>query len=402
VPDLKQQLKQLLESAEWSKEDQQWLYEYLEKNDSTLLRQILQEEFNKNSGTDSELEIIRARKVLEAIRLKINPSVTKSKTIRLSLRKTMAAAAAIFLFFLSGTYFLFLKEQEKGLKESEAPQITKTKIVPGGNKAVLTLSDNSIIVLDNSEDGRLAMQGDVEVIKLKDGQLSYKGKGGEAEILYNTISTPRGGQYQFTLTDGTKVWLNSASTLRFPIAFSGKERKVELHGEAYFEVAKNQSLPFKVNVAGKEEVEVLGTHFNINSYPDESTIHTTLLEGKIKVTPVGEGGNQRYKSLILSPGQQSQVDQAGLITLNKNPDIERVMAWKNGKFDFGEAMDINSIMKQIARWYDVEVVFQGSANAQIGGSISRTANVTEVFEMLEMTGAVKFKIEGKKVIVMDK
>ena len=201
------------------------------------------------------------------------------------------------------------------------------------------------------------------------------------------------------LADGSKVWLNAASSLRFPATFTGSERKVELTGEGYFEVAKNAAMPFKVDVAGKGEVEVLGTHFNINAYEDEATINTTLLEGKIKLTAT-DSRLPAHDSWLLSPGQQAQLSANGGISLNRNPDTEEVMAWKNGKFHFGEAADIQTIMRQIARWYDVQVEYKGKVTEHIGGTISRNVNVSKVLEMLEMTGTVNFWVNGKKVTVM--
>ena len=202
------------------------------------------------------------------------------------------------------------------------------------------------------------------------------------------------------LADGSKVWLNAASSLRFPANFSGKERRVELTGEGYFEVAKNAAMPFKVSIpslggtGGGGEVEVLGTHFNINSYNDEASIKTTLLEGSVKVT-----GLRTQASRLIKPGQQAQLNTNGQLSINSNPDIEEVMAWKNGKFYFGDAMDIVTIMRQLSRWYNIEVTYEGSFSAHFGGSISRNVNVSKVFEMLEMTGSLKFDVKGKKVTV---
>jgi ferric-dicitrate binding protein FerR (iron transport regulator) len=193
------------------------------------------------------------------------------------------------------------------------------------------------------------------------------------------------------LSDGSKVWLNAASSLRFPASFAGKERKVELLGEAYFEVAKNAAMPFKVKVNGME-VEVLGTHFNINSYENESTVRTTLLEGSVKI-------NNNNSSSLLKPGQQAQVNKAGEIKIINNVDVEEAIAWKEGKFQFDRA-DIHDIMRQLARWYDVDVEYKGSVSSHFGGTISRDVNLSQVLNMLHLTGEVKFQIEDRKVIVM--
>jgi ferric-dicitrate binding protein FerR (iron transport regulator) len=195
------------------------------------------------------------------------------------------------------------------------------------------------------------------------------------------------------LSDGTKVWLNAASSLRFPTAFVGSERKVEMTGEGYFEVAHNDKKPFLVR-AGGMDVEVLGTHFNINAYEDEEAVKTTLLEGKVRASA---GHDQ---AVVLKPGEQARLSQsnAQLSTLN-NINVEEVIAWKNGKFQFGEAMDIGMVMRQLSRWYDLDVVYDGKVTGHIGGTISRNVKISEVLKMLEMTGAVHFVIRNREVIV---
>jgi ferric-dicitrate binding protein FerR (iron transport regulator) len=256
------------------------------------------------------------------------------------------------------------------------------------------------IVLDNVKNGSITQQGNVTISKLTDGQLAYHSSNEKSSgVLYNSITTPRGGQYQLILSDGSKVWLNAASSIRFPTRFNGTERKVEISGEAYFEVSKNAAIPFKVYIKtsdGEDEiVEVLGTHFNINSYGDEFDIKTTLLEGSVKVS---KGKNRQ----TLTPGQQADLKNNGLLYLIKDANIDEVMAWKNGKFQFDEATDLTTIMKQIARWYDIEIEYKEKITSHIGGSISRDVNISEVLEMLEMTGTLKFQINGKKVIVQPK
>jgi ferric-dicitrate binding protein FerR (iron transport regulator) len=233
--------------------------------------------------------------------------------------------------------------------------------------------------------------------------LSYNTlKNKSSEILYNTISTPRGGQYQLMLADGSKVWLNAESSLRFPVSFTGQERKVELMGEASVGVAHVSSslgggreeaagMPFKVKVHGME-VEVLGTHFNINSYDNESTIRTTLLEGSVKI-------NKNNSSSLLKPGQQAQMNKAGEIKIINNVDVEEAIAWKEGKFQFDKA-DIHDIMRQLARWYDVDVEYKGTVSSHFGGTISRDVNLSQVLNMLHLTGEVNFQIQDKKVVVM--
>ena len=314
-------------------------------------------------------------------------SLYKSKWVRV-------AAAAVLILLATGTFFL-LNRQSQNESAKVNKELVTPDIKPGGNKAILTIGDNSQIVLNNMQNGILTQQGNTKVLKLDNGQLAYtliNEKPGE--IFYNTLTTPKGGQYQLTLSDGTKVWLNAASSLRFPTSFSGKQRIVELTGEVYFEVAKNASMPFKVNVAGKGEVEVLGTHFNINSYSDEPTINTTLLEGSVKVTDLSTRNTQ-----FLIPGQQAQVNPGNQVSINKNVDVDEVMAWKNGLFNFN-SLDIENIMRQVARWYDAEISYEGKINKETySGIVSRNSNISEVLKILE-EGGVRFRIEGRKIIVL--
>ena len=393
----KQQLEQLLESENWTTEQKEWMLNYLEQNDSTELRELMQQLFARNTNPAIALKDAKAQELLAKIHLLIQPSAP-GKIVRFTFRKWMTAAAAIVLMLIAG--YWFYSQQKTGTTEQPVAAEQVNDAAPGGNKAVLTLADGSVVVLDAAQNGVLSQQGATSVQKTDDGKIAYNSReSGNDEVLYNTISTPRGGQYQMTLADGSKVWLNAASSLRFPVAFTGKERVVELTGEAYFEIAKNKNQPFKVEVAGKNTVEVLGTHFNINAYADEGSVHTTLLEGKVKVTASANAGTN---VLTLAPGEQSQFNTNGQLTKSNTADIEAVMAWKNGKFNFGEEASIEMVMRQITRWYDLEVEYKGEVKGSIGGSISRNVNASKVLEMLEMTGAVKFKMEGKKVIVMPK
>jgi ferric-dicitrate binding protein FerR (iron transport regulator) len=216
-------------------------------------------------------------------------------------------------------------------------------------------------------------------------------------MVYNTIATPRGGEYQIELSDGTKVWLNAASSLKFPAAFTGDERNVMLTGEAYFEVAKNAKMLFNVTVNGLR-VDVLGTHFNVNAYSDENVIATTLLEGAVKVTSQVIAGTPS-RSLTMKPGQQANVTGAGRMSLVKDADVEKAVAWKNGQFQFDNE-DIATIMRQISRWYDVDVLYQGAVPKRFfTGKISRRSNASQVIDMLEFAG-VNLKLVGRNIVVV--
>lgn len=318
-------------------------------------------------------------------------------------RLRYAAAAAVIIVAGTASWFLFNRKPGEETRQLSVQQQTpQNDVTPGGNKATLTLADGSVIVLDSATNGAIASEGGTKIIKLENGQLAYNaggpGNGGPGNsgtaTPYNTISTPRGGQYHIVLPDGSSVWLNAASSLRFPVAFTGKERRVEITGEAYFEISANASAPFFVK-AGDIDVQVLGTSFNINAYYDEGSIKTTLLSGSVKVS--NEASNA-----VLRPGQQailnSRSGPEGKITL-KTIDTEDAIAWKNGLFLFNNT-DIKSIMRQIARWYDVEVKYEGNIpENSFVGEVSRDSRLSEVLKILELSN-VHFKIEGKTITLM--
>lgn len=309
----------------------------------------------------------------------------------------ISIAAAILIFISFGIYYW------SNIYQPAPESISLSKqydISPGGNIATLTLADGRKISLTDAENGELAEQSGIQVTKTADGQLLYTVTGLENSshsLLYNTIETPPGGQYQINLPDGSRVWLNSSSSLHYPVRFTGKERKVEITGEAYFEVAHNKDMPFKV-VSDGQTVEVLGTHFNIMAYPDESSTKTTLLEGSVRVT-------KENKSTVISPGQQARLKDGNINVIAV--DTKEVTAWKDGYFIF-KSEDIQSIMRQISRWYNAEVEYQGDISGKVfGGRISRSRNVSEVLKILELTGSIHFKVipgdsEGKerRIIVM--
>lgn len=312
-------------------------------------------------------------------------------------RRWLIPAAAILILLSVAAYFVFNPGSKgQAIVANNNKAIQTSPILPGGNKAVLILADGSSIILDSTTNGIISQQGAVKVNKLENGLLVYMVNGRQItendEAFYNTISTPRGGQYQVTLTDGTKVWLNAASSIRFPVVFTGTTRKVEITGEAYFEVEKNAQMPFIVK-AGESEVEVLGTHFNINAYNDEAAIRTSLLEGSVKVS-AGKGPRE-----YLQPGQQSGITKDGKIRIYDHVDMEEVMAWKEGRFQFKSA-DLNTILRQISRWYDVDIEYRNNVNLHFTGQLPRSSQASSFFEKLEMTGEVHFKVDGRKIIVL--
>jgi ferric-dicitrate binding protein FerR (iron transport regulator) len=302
------------------------------------------------------------------------------------------AAGIIILISLGGLLRVYFNDAEPELV-NKAGESKQTLILPGGDKAYLTLADGQVIVLDSAMNGNVANQGAVNVIKLG-GVISYNGKESvDGTVAFNTINTPKGGQFQLILADGSKVWLNAASSLRFPAAFPGNERTVELSGEAYFEVAHNENKPFTVKVPGKMDVIVTGTSFNINAYNDEVNANTALIEGRVKVSSPG-----KHSTRVLNPGQLASINPSGSISISNNADIEEVLAWKNGYFMFNNA-SAESILRQISRWYDVEVVFKGELNNEtFSGMVNRKSSISKILRIME-EGGVRFKIEGNRIIV---
>ncbi|HTN05892.1 FecR family protein [Agriterribacter sp.] len=316
-----------------------------------------------------------------------------------------AAAAAIIFMVSAGTYtLLFRHEEKKEMLMHKATLQPGNDVQPGENGAILTLANGEKIVLDSAGNGTLAIQSDVKVIN-RGGQLIYDSKSSSSnEVVYNTISTPRAKQFKLQLSDGTRVWLNAASSIRYPARFTQNSRTVEISGEAYVEVASLQNaagkakIPFVVKIlsaTGNDggTIKVTGTHFNINAYEDEALIKTTLIEGGIQF----KKGNVE-KALL--PGQQSQLDKKGIIRIADGINVETEIAWKNGYFTYDKT-DIQTVMKQLSRWYDIEIEYENGKipDEKYWGDIQRDAPLSNVLKVLEISG-VKFRIEGKKVIVV--
>ncbi|MDB5199217.1 MAG: anti-FecI sigma factor, FecR [Chitinophagaceae bacterium] len=298
----------------------------------------------------------------------------------------VAAAAVVVLLLSIGSYFYFNNKKEKQIAKTETQKNKNDVAAPQSNKAVLTLSDGSTIVLDSAANGTLTQQGNVKVVKTVDGQIVYKGDA--TEVRYNTLTVPKGSKpVQLQLADGSNVWLNVASSITYPTAFTGNERKVQITGEGYFEVAHNASMPFVVE-KNDVSVQVLGTHFNVNSYDDENEIKITLLEGSVKVSK----GN---KTSLIKPGQQAQVASEIKIV---SADVDEVIGWKNGLFSFSNA-DLQAVLRQLSRWYDVEISYRGTIPKRVfKGEIQRDLNLSETLNILEKNN-VHFTIEGKKIVV---
>ena len=345
-----------------------------------------------------------ADRMLHNIRrqIKAEPAINESRVPVIPWRR-MAAAAVLFMCCAFAAYLILQPKSTKTASILSSVQPTPNNdLMPGSDKAILTLADGSSIVLDSAHKGKIGSQGNARILKLNGSELAYEHMSAPATdeaVRFNTITTVRGGQYQLRLSDGSKVWLNASSSLRYPVLFQG-DRSVELTGEAYFEIAPqirsnaqgiHEKIPFTVQVNGTR-VEVLGTHFNINGYADEPTIKTTLLEGIVNVS----SGN---KTMRLQPGDESMVDKDGEIKRDVAANAEDAVAWKNGQFQFRSA-DIQTIMRQVSRWYDVDVDIEKPITEKFYAELPRNTSAAALFAILEKTGAVHFKVEGKKVNVL--
>ncbi len=421
----KQRLERLLQTENWAEDDRLWLGQYLNGKDLKELRAVALEQYNPDlTELKNVLDGKLSEQILDTIHQRTGLNQPASRFSLVSLQHI--AAAVIFMALTSGFYF-YLNKPTGSQLATQKLHPEKNDIAPGGNKAILTLADGSKISLSDAANGEIAKQAGISITKTSNGRLIYsiadpQPTTNNQQPVYNTIETPKGGQYQINLPDGSKVWLNAASSLRFPASFTGNERKVELSGEAYFEIAHvtlpsggnrtgakkssgTEAMPFKV-ISGNQTVEVLGTHFNINAYSDEPSIRTTLIEGSVRVllpSPSGEGLDMNF-SKLLKPGQQSKVNE----TINVfNVDTEEAVAWKNGYFMFNNE-NIQSIMRKVSRWYNIDIEYRGNISQKaLWGSLSRFKNVSELIDMLELTGSVHFKIvpgdasgKERRIIVM--
>lgn len=387
----KDKLRKLLSESEWTSKEMKWLLTYLENSDGQDLIKLMQEHFSDELENSKGISPETSSRLFEAIHDKIKEEPKKVRR-RVFPARRIAVAASVIGVLLLATFLLINRGGTKGLIKADVSEHRfKNDVSPGGDKATLTLADGSTLVLDDAQNGILTQQGNAKVIKL-DGKLSYApANKNSKEIVYNIISTPKGGQYQLELPDRSLVWLNATSSIRFPTSFVEKERRVEITGEAYFEVAKNRDKPFIVTI-NNSEVQVLGTYFNINAYIDEDDVKTTLLEGSVKFV---NGANAN----ILKPGQQSQLTKNGTVKVVSDVDVDKVVAWKNGLFDFDNA-GIETIMRQLSRWYNVEIDYNGKPDDLFIAEMRRNIKLSDALKALELTGKVRFEIEGKKIIVM--
>jgi ferric-dicitrate binding protein FerR (iron transport regulator) len=314
-------------------------------------------------------------------------------------RRIIVAAAGILILVAGSTFFLVNSSR---INDAPIAIVSLDSIMPAHEKAVLTLADGVKIFVDDVQNGFLMNEAGVNIIKQENGEIKYQADySTKNNLSYNTFSTAKGRQYHLVLSDGTDVWLNAASSISYPVQFNNSERRVSITGEVYFEVTSQLNadndggVPFIVDVVGKGEVQVLGTHFNINAYSDESLINTTLLEGSVRFNALSSS-----QSILLKPGQQSRLTSTGLLKLATDIDTDEVMAWKNGDFNFRSA-DIGVILRQAARWYDIEVEYSAALiTEKFTGTISRNASLGDFLKILSLS-QVKFKFaNGKRLTIL--
>lgn len=388
--------RQLLEAyitEKLSAEDKTLFFSLLDqKEHAAELEKFMQEDWE--TGRYEQEEDTRLRSLItQYVHDKIDETQTTTPDHRVHFLKSawFRYAAAALIVLTIGAYLWNNTQRKTSVTSQEKEMATQPeKAPPAATLAAITLSNGEKIEVDNVMNGMIATQGNVQIEKTKDGRIVYKGVTAGMQTQYNTFTVPRGSRIaSIVLNDGSKVWLNAASSLTYPVAFKAGERRVEITGEAYFEVAKDPSRRFIVK-SEKATIEVLGTHFNVNAYPDENATKVSLLEGSIVV-------NNKTSKMMIRPGQQVE-SVNGILIINRSADMDQVMAWKNGAFNFSKA-DLPSVMRQLSRWYDVEIEYEGDfSNRVFSGKISRDINLSDLLDGLQKMN-VHFRMEGKKLIV---
>lgn len=352
--------------------------------------------FDTQEDILNQINSVDKHNLKEGIRSYITQHLEQEIPVKKASSWNWKWVAASILIIFSAVALLYDFSGQNKTEHAETLDKKATVITPGSAQAVLTLANGKKIILNDESTGLLSKKAGVTITKNEDGILQYE-VAANAEVAINTMTTPRGGQYQLVLSDGTKVWLNADSKIIFPTRFNGNERKVEVLGEAYFEVAKNKNKPFKV-VSENQVIEVLGTHFNVNNYKDEVVAKTTLLEGSIKISALQNGTISKTSSQILKPSEQAQITKGRTEIDVVKADLQTAVAWKNGYFRFNRT-DMESMMRQVARWYDVDVEYRGEISKDLfAGNLKRSDEIKEVLRILQLS-KVNASIKGKTIII---
>lgn len=372
-----------------------------QKEHAAMARKFFRGLMEQQPDNPSFYNSTESDQLFESVQQRMHQKKKQPILHRLPWLKWTAAAAAACILAIAGFQLFNNNSGEPADNKLVVQENPKPDFLPGKkNKAVLILADNSQIVLDSTNTGILGKQGSSMIRKAENGEIIYEtgiDPNQSSGPVYNILEIPVGGEYSLVLSDGSKVWLNAASRLKFPVKFTGDSREVEVSGEAYFEIAKNRSKPFRVRF-NNSTVEVLGTHFNVSAYENDQLQAVTLLEGSVKVlNPLSE--------VMIKPGEQARLSTSSTISV-KQVDAEEAVAWKNGYFSFADE-DIKSIMKKLARWYGFSAEYHGNVdNEHFGGMISRFKNISEVLSMFERTGTIQFKLiqgdasgKGRKIII---
>lgn len=382
-----QYLETLLAKKEWTEEECRWLLHYLEHTPAAELKAMLLEAFLERNIPVPDAAV--QENILARIHAQMQPvQETKVVPVRRSRKWLVAAAIAGGVIVAGGVARFGMQQSRNNVQPPVLAAVQQNDIAPGGNKARLVLGNGSSVVLDQAADGAIEAN-----IRKQNESLIYHGQETQpAQMSYNTLITPRGGQYRVQLSDGTKVWLNAASSLEYPVAFNGSEREVKLSGEAYFEVATDAFKPFYVTMNGMK-VQVLGTHFNIKAYADEKEFTTTLTSGAVRVISSG-------KQVTLKPGQQSTFTPSSNALSMSEGDPEGAIAWKNGIINFRND-ELSAVMRELSRWYDVDVLYDNSmtGNIHVTGAMHKQSNLSQALKILELAANVHFTVEGRTIKV---
>lgn len=359
-------------------------------------RTVNEEDIEWDIDQPGDKEKIRLE-ILSAIRKGISPRPVSARPVTRIWKYSAVAAAVILVIGLGGYFFFFSSKRTIRPIAAAAPSPADIN-APQTSLATLTLGNGTTVLLDSVSNSTIAEQGNLKIVKLADGKIVCQNASGAAskEVVYNTLFNPRGSKViNIQLYDGSKIWLNAESSITYPVAFSGKERRITIKGEAYFEIARfstkeGKNLPFIVQ-KGDMEVKVLGTHFNVNAYDDDKSIRTTLVEGSIQLQAGG-------RSVLLRPGQQSIWQTGGELNISNDVNMEEVLAWKNGYFYFDDA-GIPQLMKQLSRWYNVDIAFEGKIpDRKFGGKIPANTSLSEMLKILSIT-KINYKMENKTLVI---